>query len=119
MSADGLPEYLLEVSKLARFPFARYVQPGEKLRVCVTGAGGFIGSHLAKRLKSEGCFVVGCDWKRNEHMKVRFVFGRARFGRDSAAIRAVGRGRGKRGFSVRLATPCRGRYAAALARAAR
>lgn len=34
----------------------------------MTGAGGFIASHLAKRLKSEGHFVVACDWKRNEHM---------------------------------------------------
>ena len=35
-------------------------------RVCVTGAGGFIASHLAKRLKSEGYYVVAADWKRHE-----------------------------------------------------
>ena len=35
---------------------------------CVAGAGGFIASHLAKRLKSEGHYIVACDWKRNEHM---------------------------------------------------
>ena len=34
-----------------------------KLKVCITGAGGFIASHLAKRLKSEGCYVVAADWK--------------------------------------------------------
>ena len=45
--------------------------PDKKLRICVTGAGGFIASHLAKRLKEEGHHVVGCDWKRNEHMPVR------------------------------------------------
>ena len=45
--------------------------PEKKLTVCVTGAGGFIGSHLAKRLKEEGHRVVACDWKRNEHMEVR------------------------------------------------
>ena len=45
--------------------------PEKKLRICVTGAGGFIASHLAKRLKQEGHYVVGCDWKRNEHMPVR------------------------------------------------
>lgn len=28
-------------------------------------------SHLAKRLKSEGHYIVACDWKRNEHMPVR------------------------------------------------
>lgn len=39
------------------------------LKVCVTGAGGFIASHLAKRLKSEGHYVVACDWKRNEYFE--------------------------------------------------
>jgi len=42
--------------------------PEKKLKICVTGAGGFIASHLAKRLKEEGHYIVGCDWKRNEHM---------------------------------------------------
>jgi len=42
--------------------------PGEKLRCCVTGAGGFIASHIARRLKAEGHYVVAADWKRNEHM---------------------------------------------------
>ncbi|PRW18290.1 GDP-mannose 3,5-epimerase 2 [Chlorella sorokiniana] len=54
-------------SKLAKFPFEPY-WPEKKLRICITGAGGFIASHLAKRLKSEGHYIVGCDWKRNEHM---------------------------------------------------
>jgi len=39
-----------------------------KLKICVTGAGGFIASHLARRLKSEGHYVVAADWKKNEHM---------------------------------------------------
>jgi len=42
--------------------------PEKKLKICVTGAGGFIASHTAKRLKAEGHYIVGCDWKRNEHM---------------------------------------------------
>lgn len=42
--------------------------PEAKLKICITGAGGFIASHLAKRLKEEGHYIVGCDWKRNEHM---------------------------------------------------
>ena len=45
--------------------------PAEKLRICITGSGGFIASHLAKRLKDEGHYIIGCDWKRNEHMAVR------------------------------------------------
>lgn len=33
-------------------------------RVLVCGAGGFIGSHLVRRLKAEGCWVRGVDLKR-------------------------------------------------------
>lgn len=42
--------------------------PNARLRICVTGAGGFIASHLAARLKKEGHYIVACDWKRNEYM---------------------------------------------------
>jgi hypothetical protein len=57
-------------SKLAKYPFEPY-WPERKLKICVTGSGGFIGSHLARRLKSEGHYIVACDWKRNEHFSVR------------------------------------------------
>ena len=36
-------------------------------RVLVTGAGGFIGHHLVKRLKADGCWVRGADIKRPEY----------------------------------------------------
>jgi GDP-D-mannose 3', 5'-epimerase len=36
------------------------------IRVVVCGAGGFIGSHLVKRLKAEGAWVRGVDLKRPE-----------------------------------------------------
>ena len=35
-------------------------------RVLVTGAGGFIGHHLVKRLKAEGYWVRGVDLKQPE-----------------------------------------------------
>ena len=35
-------------------------------RVLVNGAGGFIGGHLVKRLKTEGCWVRAVDIKRHE-----------------------------------------------------
>jgi len=57
-------------SHLSTFPTEEYA-PGQKLRICVTGAGGFIASHLARRLKREGHYIVAADWKRNEHMTVR------------------------------------------------
>ena len=56
-----------EVSNLAKYAFEPY-WPEKSLRICITGAGGFIASHLAKRLKEEGHYIVACDWKRNEHM---------------------------------------------------
>jgi nucleoside-diphosphate-sugar epimerase len=36
------------------------------MKVLVTGAGGFIGSNLVKRLKNEGCWVRGVDLKYPE-----------------------------------------------------
>lgn len=33
------------------------------MRTLITGAGGFIGHHLVKRLKAEGCWVRGVDLK--------------------------------------------------------
>ncbi len=38
-------------------------------RILVCGAGGFIGSHLVERLKSQGNFVVGADLKFPEYEK--------------------------------------------------
>jgi len=42
---------------------------GNKLKVLVAGGGGFIGSHLAKRLKEAGHHVVVADWRKNEYFK--------------------------------------------------
>lgn len=36
------------------------------MKILVTGAGGFIGTHLVSRLKKDGHFVVGADIKHNE-----------------------------------------------------
>eukprot|EP00924_Labyrinthula_sp_SR-Ha-C_P002994 maker-scaffold_58-snap-gene-0.23-mRNA-1 protein AED:0.01 eAED:0.01 QI:426/1/1/1/1/1/2/197/348 len=40
-----------------------------KIKVCVTGAGGFIGAHLAKKLLEQGKYVVAVDWKEQEFFK--------------------------------------------------
>ena len=38
-----------------------------KMRILVTGAGGFIGHHLVRRLKADGQWVRGVDIKRPEY----------------------------------------------------
>ena len=43
--------------------------PGNGAKVCVGGGAGFIGSHIAKRLKEAGYHVTVVDWKKNEFMK--------------------------------------------------
>ncbi len=37
-------------------------------KVIVMGAGGFIGSFLARRLKAEGAFVLGVDIQAPKYM---------------------------------------------------
>lgn len=46
---------------------------GQK-KALIYGAGGFIGSHLAKRLKSEGYWIRGVDLKYPEYMNVSDIF---------------------------------------------
>src|SRR6476620_9910913 len=36
-------------------------------KALICGVGGFIGGHLAKRLRAEGYWVRGADLKRNEY----------------------------------------------------
>jgi len=43
--------------------------PGDGKRVCVGGGAGFIGSHIARRLKRAGYHVTVVDWKKNEFME--------------------------------------------------
>jgi GDP-D-mannose 3',5'-epimerase len=46
----------------------KLAKKGQKTAL-VLGAGGFIGSHLVKKLKEEGFWVRGVDLKRPEHGK--------------------------------------------------
>lgn len=61
-------------------------------KVLVTGAGGFIGGHLVKRLKAEGFWVRGADIKRHDFVGPsadEFVVGDLR---DPAVVGEVVRG---------------------------
>ena len=54
------------------------MENGKKLKALVTGAGGFIGSHLVKLLKREGYWIRGVDLKYPEFSKTEvddFVIG--------------------------------------------
>ena len=42
-----------------------------KKTALVLGAGGFIGSHMVKRLRKEGYWVRGVDLKRPEFSKTQ------------------------------------------------
>lgn len=63
-STDGTTYGAYTYENLEREPY----WPSEKLRISITGAGGFIASHIARRLKSEGHYIIASDWKKNEHM---------------------------------------------------
>jgi len=68
----------------------------------VLGAGGFIGSHLVKRLKSEGFWVRGVDLKRPE-FEPTFADDFLTYDlRDPRNVEAVMRLEGYKGFSL----PC-------------
>ena len=43
----------------------------EKKKILVTGAGGFIGGHLSKRLKEYGNHVRGVDIKKQEYFNTK------------------------------------------------
>jgi len=43
------------------------------LRILIAGGGGFIGSHLAKRLKHEGHWIRIVDWKANEYFEEKEI----------------------------------------------
>jgi nucleoside-diphosphate-sugar epimerase len=73
---DGsMPEELK--NKYTHHPYVadllQLVEPERKnssdaIKVLVTGASGFVGSHLGKRLKKEGYYVIGADWVDPEFM---------------------------------------------------
>ncbi|EAX89810.1 AT5g28840/F7P1_20, putative [Trichomonas vaginalis G3] len=41
----------------------------EKIRVCIGGGAGFIGSHMGKFLRAKGYWVRAVDWAENEFWK--------------------------------------------------
>lgn len=43
------------------------------MRVLITGAGGFVGSYLSKRLAEESTEILGLDLNRDTHIEGRYV----------------------------------------------
>jgi hypothetical protein len=41
---------------------------GDGRKVCIAGGGGFIGSHIGKKLKENGWYVIAVGWRENEFM---------------------------------------------------
>ena len=58
-------------------------------KALVLGAGGFIGSHLVKRLKEEGMWVRGVDLKRPRYAETRADDFQVGDLRDPASVRAA------------------------------
>ena len=56
----------------------KFTEGHKKMKICVTGAGGFIASHLSKRLKEEGHFI-----------RMHVCRNRARRGLGASAARAA------------------------------
>ena len=73
-------------------------------KVLVCGAGGFIGGHLVKHLRQEGCWVRGVDIKSHEYATSaadEFVLG---------DLREQGLRRSHRRPAVRRGVPARRRH---------
>ena len=45
----------------------------KKMKICITGGSGFIGSHLSKKLIEEGNEVVIADWKENVYFEKKEI----------------------------------------------
>ena len=73
----------------------KFTEGHKKMKICVTGAGGFIASHLSKRLKEEGHFI-----------RVHVCRNRARRGLGASVARAAAWPRlaGARGLALREAS---------------
>jgi len=69
----------------------------------VLGAGGFIGSHLVKRLKAEGFWVRGVDLKRPEYDKTLADDFQTYDLRDPRNVEAVMRLEGANGYPLPVA----------------
>lgn len=44
------------------------------MKVCIAGGAGFIGSHLARRVKHQGHYVVVADIKEPEYFSIEELF---------------------------------------------
>lgn len=63
-------------------------RPDVNKKILITGAAGFIGFHLSKRLLEEGCHVVGMD-NLNDYYDVKLKESRLGLLKENAAFQFI------------------------------
>ena len=84
-------------------------RPDVNKKILITGAAGFIGFHLSKRLLEEGCHVVGMD-NLNDYYDVKLKESRLGLLKENAAFQFILGNIADKEMVCRVFSDCRSRY---------